>query len=71
MFLEQIARKNPMLIKAAAQLHQSGQIPPNTYVFDADTFEENGRKIREEAERYNLKLYFMTKAVILSFSGGL
>ena len=61
MFLEQIARKNPMLIKAAAQLHQSGQIPPNTYVFDADTFEENGRKIREEAERYNLKLYFMTK----------
>jgi len=61
MFLKQIARKNPRLIKISSQLHQSGEIPPNTYVFDADTFEENGRKIRSEAEKYGLKLYFMSK----------
>lgn len=61
MFLNQIARKNPALIKTAVELHQSGQIPPNTYVFDADIFEENGRKIRFEAEKYGLKLYYMTK----------
>lgn len=31
MFLQQITRKNPELIKVAAQLHQAGAIPPNTY----------------------------------------
>lgn len=61
MFLQQITRKNPELIKVAAQLHQAGAIPPNTYVFDADTFEENGKKLRAEADKYGLKLYFMTK----------
>ncbi len=61
MFLDQIARKNPLLIKTAAYLHQTGQIPPNTYVFDADTFEENGKKLRAEAEKYGLKIYFMSK----------
>lgn len=61
MFLKQIQRKNPMLIKAVVKLHQNGQLPPNTYVFDADTYEENGRKLRSEAEKFDLNLYFMTK----------
>ena len=61
MFLEQISRMNPQLIRIAAKLHQSGQIPPNTYVFDADAFEKNGEKLRAEAEKYGLKLYYMTK----------
>jgi hypothetical protein len=30
--------------KTAAKLHQQGDIPANTYVFDADTFEQNGTK---------------------------
>lgn len=61
MFLNRTKKHNPELIKTAVALHQSGAIPPNTYVFDADTFTKNGEMIREEAESNNLKLYFMTK----------
>lgn len=61
MFLKQLARKNPRLIEVATELHQTGQIPPNTYVFDADAFENNGKKLRESAELHGLKLYYMTK----------
>lgn len=61
MFLERIRRSNPALIKAAAALHQAGEIPPNTYVFDADTFERNGNLLRAAADAAGLRLYFMTK----------
>lgn len=61
MFLNRTINRNPELIKTAVSLHQSGQIPPNTYVFDADTFAKNGQCLRQAAEENNLKLYFMTK----------
>ncbi len=61
MFLNRTKNHNPELIKTAVALHQAGDIPPNTYVFDADTFTKNGEMLREEAEANNLKLYFMTK----------
>lgn len=61
MFLERTKRRNPELIKVSTELHQAGDIPPNTYVFDADAFTQNGQALRNEAETYNLKLYFMTK----------
>jgi predicted amino acid racemase len=61
MFLDRVKRRNPELIKAATALHQNGDIPPNTYVFDADAFTANGEAIRKEADAHGLKLYFMTK----------
>src|SRR5579871_1203502 len=61
MFLERIRLRNPALMRAAVELHQSGEIPPNTYVFDADTFERNGNLLRPAAEAAGLQLYFMTK----------
>jgi predicted amino acid racemase len=61
MFLNRTIKRNPELIKAGVALHQGGLIPPNTYVFDADTFTKNGQMIRQEAEANNLQLYFMTK----------
>jgi predicted amino acid racemase len=61
MFLERTRKRNPELIKVATQLHQAGDIPPNTYVFDADAFTKNGQALRQEAQAHNLKLYFMTK----------
>jgi predicted amino acid racemase len=61
MFLNRTRDQNPALIQTAAALHQEGAIPPNTYLFDADAFEANGRAIREAADREGLGLYFKTK----------
>ena len=63
MFLELIKRRNPNLIKAAVCLHQSGLIPPNTFILDADVIEKNVELIRQEAKKWNLSLYFMLKQI--------
>jgi predicted amino acid racemase len=61
LFLERTRRRNPALIRAAVRLHQAGEIPANTFLFDADAFARNGARLREAAEREGLRLYFMTK----------
>ena len=61
MFLQRTRNRNPALIRTAVELHQAGAIPPNTYVFDVDTFVRNAAVIRHEADSYGLHLYFMTK----------
>lgn len=61
MFLELIKKRNPNLIKAAVYLHQSGLIPPVTFILDADSIEENVKFIKQEAKKWNLSLYFMLK----------
>jgi predicted amino acid racemase len=61
MFLAGTRARNPELVRAALALHQGGEIPPNTFLFDADAFEANGGALREAADREGLSLYFMTK----------
>jgi predicted amino acid racemase len=61
MLLDKTKRQNPRLITTALELHRSGLIPPNTFVFDADTFVSNANAIRKRAEEYQMKLYFMSK----------
>jgi len=63
MLLDMTVRKNPELIKWAVDAHQSGEIPPNTYVIDLDSVEENTRKIKQEADKYGIENYFMTKQI--------
>ncbi len=63
MFLDAIERRNPDLIRATVALHQEGQIPPNTVVFDLDTVVANAEKIKQRARALGLKLYFMTKQI--------
>ena len=61
MFLEKTIRRNPALIKTSFELHQSGQIMPDTYVIDLDTIIENAKNIIESAKKHDLKMYFMLK----------
>lgn len=61
MFLDLTMRRNPRLIEAAFKLHQRGMIEPDTYVIDLDAVISNSRAIKEEADKYGVKLYFMTK----------
>ena len=61
MFLEKTVERNKELVQAAFSLHRQGLILPDTYVIDLDTLIENAKKIKEEADKYEIKLYFMTK----------
>lgn len=61
MFLEQTIKRNPELIKVAFDLHQSGQIQPDSYVIDVDTFLENASFMLKEAKEKEIRLFFMLK----------
>jgi len=61
MFLDVTKRRNPDLIKTGVNFHQSGKIPPNTYIIDVDLLRENTKKLVETAEKHQFELYFMLK----------
>lgn len=63
MFLDVLRRRNPAFIEHAMALHQEGKIPANAYVLDLDTVERNARILSEEAGRFGLKVFAMTKQV--------
>ncbi len=63
MFLDMTLKRNPKLIEVAANLHSEGKIYPNTYVLDVDTIQDNVTKLAKEADKYNIKLYMMTKQI--------
>jgi predicted amino acid racemase len=61
LFLELTRRRNPALIEAAVDLHQSGTIPANTYVIDLDTVIDNAKAIAEASRKTGITNYFMSK----------
>ncbi|MDF2880302.1 MAG: putative amino acid racemase [Clostridiaceae bacterium] len=61
MFLNTTLKRNTALIDAAFEFHQKGIIEPDTYILDSDAIIENGSLIKNEADKYGIKLYFMTK----------
>lgn len=61
MFLNVTTRRNPEIIKTGVKLHQSGEIPPNTYVIDVDVLKENAQKMSSIATDNQFELYFMLK----------
>ncbi|MFQ6065962.1 MAG: hypothetical protein ACE5K3_01630 [bacterium] len=63
MFLESLRKRNQRLIRVAAKLHREKRISPNTYVLDLDAIRQNIRKIKEQANKFNLKVYPMTKQI--------
>ncbi|PLT29865.1 YhfX family PLP-dependent enzyme [Peribacillus deserti] len=63
MFINMTLKRNQGLIKSAVKLHQSGQIPANTYVIDLDSLEHNVKKLSESAAEHGLNLYYMTKQI--------
>ncbi|WP_040212526.1 YhfX family PLP-dependent enzyme [Clostridium polynesiense] len=63
MFLDKTIKRNEKLVKAAFELHQKGLIYPDTYILDLDTLLDNARKIKKEADKYGIELYYMTKQI--------
>jgi predicted amino acid racemase len=62
-FLTLLQRRNPALLAAAAALHQAGDLPPNTYVLDLATIEQNAAALAAESSRLGLTPFAMTKQI--------
>jgi len=60
-FLETALKRNPKLVDAAFELHNTRQIPTDTYLVDLDSVKYNARAISEAARQFSVKNYFMTK----------
>lgn len=56
-------RHNRKLLEVSLKLHQRGVISPNTYVVDLDTVKENAIALKNEARKWEIELFFMTKQV--------
>ncbi|UJF17034.1 YhfX family PLP-dependent enzyme [Vibrio sp. SS-MA-C1-2] len=63
MFLKALKKQNQSLIEIAKKLHQKGDILPDSYVIDVDTYTENATHILECAKKHGIKLYGMTKQI--------
>ena len=61
--METLKRRNQRLINSAFQLHQEGYVTPDSYIIDVDIFLENAEKILNEAKKFGIKLYYMTKQI--------
>lgn len=61
MFLKQLKNKNPQFIKSVLKLYDEGLILPDTYCIDVDTLLDNAKKILDEANKYNIRLWYMLK----------
>ncbi len=61
--LKRTAERNPNLIRQSVDFHQSGEIPPDTFVIDLDSVESNAKKMAEEARRIGISLYYITKQI--------
>jgi predicted amino acid racemase len=58
---EPLARRNPGLVAAAAELHQSGVLPPDCYVADLDAIGQNATLVRDALARAGLEAFFEAK----------
>ncbi len=63
MFLDAVRRRNPDLVRCAAELHRSGTIPPNTFVIDRGAVRRNAVRLATRAQELRLHLYFMAKQI--------
>jgi predicted amino acid racemase len=61
MYLKRLLDRNPALLETALDLHQSGTVPPNTWVIDLDAVAHNSQVLSAEARRLGLVTYLMTK----------
>jgi predicted amino acid racemase len=61
MFLHSLLRTNPKFVATAIELHQSGEIPANSYVLDLDVVADNAGYLIAEAGKYGLSVFPMTK----------
>lgn len=63
MYLERARQLNGELIRLAVELHQTGAIPPASYLIDTDAVQANATMLATQSARHNLRLFFMSKQI--------
>jgi len=63
LLLERVLEKNPAMVEVAVRLHQAGEVPAGSWLFDLDAIAHNATRIAAEARRLKLRTYVMTKQV--------
>ncbi|MEK6205139.1 MAG: YhfX family PLP-dependent enzyme, partial [Amylibacter sp.] len=63
MFLNKLIHRNPKFIQRVVELHQSDQLPANSYVLDLDILQKNAAMMAAEGKKLNLKVFPMTKQI--------
>lgn len=63
MLLERVLEKNPAIVETSVKLHQDGQIPTGSWLFDLDAVAHNAKALVAEAKRLDLQTYVMTKQI--------
>ena len=63
MFLKKIVETNKCFVDTCFEMHQSGEILPDSYVIDMETLRDNAKKIYEQAKCQNIDVYFMLKQI--------
>lgn len=63
MFLAQLISRNPQFLESIRAAHQEGGIPTNTVVIDVDAVSRNAKLIADEAKKFGLKVFAMTKQI--------
>lgn len=63
LYLDTVRERNPVLIEFSAELHRRNELPVGTYVLDLDAHKNNARAARSEADKYGIKLYYMSKQI--------
>lgn len=63
MFLQKTINTRPKLIECAKQLHESGQVIPDTYILDVDMIVRNAELQLEAANSNDIQLFFMLKQI--------
>lgn len=61
MFLAKLLERNPKLVEASLEFHAGGDIEPDSYVLDLDSFLENAHKIYVESNKRKILPFFMLK----------
>lgn len=61
MFLKKLEERNKNLINATIEMHQNGEIMPDSYIIDLNTLLDNAKKMLYVAKEKNVKLLFMLK----------
>ena len=63
MYLERTRLLNPQLVRQAVELHQTGAIPPGSYLLDVDTVRANAEGLAVHASGHGMRLFFMSKQI--------
>ncbi|OKL50478.1 alanine racemase [Boudabousia marimammalium] len=61
MFLDVALERNPQLCELAIELHQTGLIPPDTYLLDIDAISANAEAIASTSAEHGITPWFITK----------